>query len=327
MTIKRAILILTILILAKSGLAPALAQTPQKKDDLETVIVTGRRLPTTPEVIAHDVIRSIAAPSLLLGTIARWQGGICPRTDGLSSQNLNNYVTKRIREIAAQAGAPLKDEPCKSNVEVLFTDDPQAMLDEVRKDNSTVLGYHAAATVSHPIQAWYETGTTDIRGVTVVDREVMGTIEYTNGGPIINPKTGAPEGVVTSYGIPMANIQGWKGRPEVSSDIIGVFIIADSRQTGSHQLGPIADYVAMLALSRTDAYDACQITPSIFNVMAPHCAESLKPQAIAASDIGYLRGVYKMMDPGATLQVQQDQIAGEMAKTIAAKPAPPAAPQ
>ena len=314
-------------VLLALAFAPALAQTPQKKDDLETVIVTGRRLPTTPDGIAHDVIRSVAAPSLLLGTIGRWQSGICPRTDGLSSRNLNNYVTKRIREIAAQAGAPLKDEPCKSNVEVLFTDDPQAMLDEVRHDNADVLGYHAAATVSHPIQAWYETGTTDIRGRTVVDREVMGTIEYTNGGPIINPKTGAPEGFVTTYGIPMANIQGWKGRPEVTSDIIGVFIIADSRQTGSHQLGPIADYVAMLALSRTEAYDACQITPSIFNVMAPHCAESLKPQAIAASDIGYLRGVYKMMDPGATLQVQQNQIAGEMAKTIAAKPAPPAAPQ
>ena len=95
MTIKRAILVLTML-----SLAPALAQAPKNKDDLETVIVTGRRLPTTPEGIAHDVIRSVAAPSLLLGTIARWQGGVCPRTDGLSSQNLNSYVTKRIREIA-----------------------------------------------------------------------------------------------------------------------------------------------------------------------------------------------------------------------------------
>ena len=247
MRTKRAILLLTML-----SLAPALAQTPQKKDDLETVIVTGRRLPTTPEGIAHDVIRSIAAPGLLLGTIARWREGICPRTDGLSSQTLNSYVTKRIREIAAQAGAPLKDQPCKPNVEVMFTDDPQGMLDAVRNANPDVLGYHAADTVTHPIQAWYETGTTDIRGRTVVDREVMGTIEYTNGGPTINPKTGAPEGFVTTFGIPMANIQGWKGRPEVSSDIIGVIIIGDSRQTGSHQLGAVADYVAMLALSRTE---------------------------------------------------------------------------
>ena len=97
--------------------APALAQ-PGK--ELETVIVTGRRVPDTPEVVAHDVIRSMAAPSLLLGTIGRWQGGLCPRTDGLSSRTSNNFVTRRIREVAALVGAPLADEPCKSNVEVLF---------------------------------------------------------------------------------------------------------------------------------------------------------------------------------------------------------------
>jgi hypothetical protein len=316
MTIRRALSILTTMLLTILSLAaPAQTAAPKARDDRETVIVTGQRPPTTPDAIAHDVIRSVAAPSLLLGTIARWQDGLCPRTDGLSSRTLNNYVTRRIREIAAEAGAPLKDEPCKSNVEVMFTDDPQGVLDTVRQVNADILGYHAATTVSHPIQAWYETGTTDVRGQLVVDREVMGTIEYTNGGPTINPKTGAAEGFVSTFGIPMANIQGWKGRPEVSSDILGVFIIADSRQTGSHLLGPIADYVAMLALSRTDAYDACQIVPSIVNLMAPHCADALKPQAIAASDIAYLRGVYKM-DPGATLQIQQDQIAGEMEKSL-----------
>ena len=301
------------------------AQPTLAKNDarLETVIVTPPRyhFGITPDAIAHDVIRSIATPSALRGTISRWQGGLCPRTDGLSSQNLNGYVTNRIREIAAQAGAPLAQQPCKTNVEVVFTDDPQAVLDKARQVNSDALGYHPAAIISHAVQAWYETGATDIDGRTVPDREVMDNIEMTSGA---GRKAG---GRLISLGAPTASIEGWHGRPEVRSDILGVFIIADSHQTGSHALGPVADYVALLALSQTEAYESCQVVPSIANLLAPNCDDRLKPSAITASDVGFLRGVYKMMDPGASLQVQQNQIAGEMAKSITAKPAPPAAPQ
>ena len=78
---------------------------------------------------------------------------------------------------------------------------------------------------------------------------------------------------------------------------------------------------------RLEAYESCQVVASIANLLAPNCDDRLKPSAITASDVGFLRGVYKMMDPGASLQVQQNQIAGEMAKSITAKAAPPAAPQ
>ncbi len=61
--------------------------------------------------------------------------------------------------------------------------------------------------------------------------------------------------------------------------------------------------------------------PSIVNLMAPSCPDSRKTDAISASDIAFLRGVYKM-DPGATLQVQQNDIADEMAKAIPAKTGP-----
>ena len=175
-------------VLLLSGLATAQAvcaqPTPPKNDArLETVIVTAPRyhFGITPDAIAHGVIRSIVTPSALRGTISRWQGGLCPRTDGLSSQNLNGYVTNRIREIAAQAGAPLAEQPCKTNVEVVFTDDPQAVLDKARQVNSDALGYHPAAVISHAVQAWYETGATDIDGRTVPDRDVMDNIEMTSG--------------------------------------------------------------------------------------------------------------------------------------------------
>ena len=46
-----------------------------------------------------------------------------------------------------------------------------------------------------------------------------------------------------------------------------------------------------------------------------NCDDKLKPDVITASDIAYLKGVYKM-DAGAKLQIQQDQIAGEMAAAL-----------
>ncbi len=302
--------------------APAAAQNVPGQT-IERVIVTAPRLDfaITPDSIAHQVIRSIAAPSSLLNEIARWRTGICPRVDGLSTRNLNTYVIERIRELAKQVGAPVLDEPCQSNVEVFFTDQPQQMLDSVRRKNATVLGYHPADTINHAVQAWYVTGTTDIDGKTEADQDVSGAIQFTNGGGTLNTSPVGPTtlGFATTYGIPLSNIQGWKARPEVTSDILGVFIIADSNQTGAMTLGAVADYAAMLALSRLQGDESCQAVPSIINLWAPSCAN--KPDAISASDIGFLRGVYKM-DPGATLQVQQDQIAGEMAKTISVRSGP-----
>jgi hypothetical protein len=314
---------LTIICMAPAPSKAQPAPTPKTSSEpaIENVIVTGQRVPATPDAIAHDVIRSMTAPSTLLNEIARWRMGICPRTDGLSSRNLNNYVTKRIRDIAFQAGAPLADEPCKSNLEILFTDQPQDALDEVRKQHPAILGYHPATTVSHAVQAWYMTGTTDIRGQTVVDHDVSGTIEYTNGEAFVaDPRTGklTAGGTVAVSGIPVDSIEGWKGRPEVTSDIMGALIIADSRQTGNLKLGPVADYVAMLALTRLKDDATCQPVSSIVNLMAPSCADTLEPETVSASDLGFLRGVYKM-DPGATLQVQQNDIAGEMAAALGTK--------
>ena len=317
MTRSRATLLVALLALSVTGAANA----QDAGDKIETVIVTGQRVPTTPEGIAHAVINSVATPSLLLGTIGRWQGGLCPRTDGLSSRTMNDFVTRRIRELAKEVGAPLADEPCRSNIEVVFSDDPQAVLDSVRQTHSTILGYHPASKITHPIQAWYMTGTVDVRGKLEVDHDVLGNVEYANGGPQIDSKTGANIGFVEAIGIPEASIVGWKGKPEVSSDILAAFIIADTRATGNHALGPVADYLAMLALSHTEAHDQCQIVPTILNLMATNCAGAVAAEAITASDLGYLRGVYRM-DPGASLQVQRDQIAGEMAKTIQVKEGP-----
>jgi hypothetical protein len=232
--------------------------------------------------------------------IARWQVAICPNFEGLAPQ-FAAVMEARLRTIARQAGVSMKEKGCRPNLFVIFTTAPQAMLDALRAKSLDTLGYHAAAAITHPIQAWYETGITDQHGQTWKDEESWGLTYGSN---------------YTSFNGPTTEVGGWRFHPDATSDLINVTIIVDSTQASTNMVGSVADYIAMLALTRTDDYDDCQLMPSITNLLSPNCDDKLRPDTITATDIAYLRGVYKM-DAGATLQIQQDQIAGEMAKTLA----------
>ena len=310
--------------------APMAWAQPAAKDDpaLETVIVTAPKvhIGVTPNAQAHAFITSFATPSTLLGELPRWRHPICPRTDGLSRDEYTSFVTQRIRAVAAMAGAPVAPTPCKPNIEILFNDKPQALLDGIRAKQPAMLGYKGAITVSHPIQAWYMTETVDIEGHAVADEEPTGMFGLSEGGGsaanLAPGKTGS--GIIIMMpaaafsGVPVSTRAGSLLRPGLSSEFVNVLVIADLAETASHKLGAVADYAALLALSQTRSFETCEGVPSIANEMSPGCAGNLKPEAITASDIAFLHGVYRM-DAGAILKIQQDQIAGEMAVALEVK--------
>ena len=300
---KRAILLLLFV------LASGASAQPNPPADIEKIIVSAPKynFAVTPNAISHVFIGSFAMPSLLLGTIPRWQTGICPEIRGLRP-DLADFISRRLLEIAAQAGAPVKEKSCAPNLSVTFTPEPQKLLDNIRAKDAEALGYHGAVIISHPIQAWYSTGTVDIDGHVFKDVE---TIYHDD---TINPFMVPPKFIVTSS-TPMPKVEGMPGRTGLKSRFLGVFIIVDSHQTANLQVNAVADYLAMLALSQTKAYDSCQMVPSIANLIAPDCDDKLKPDSATASDMAYLKGLYAK-DAGASLIVQQDQIAGEMATAL-----------
>jgi hypothetical protein len=174
-----------------------------------------------------------------------------------------------------------------------------------------VVGYHGTTKVSHPIQAWYVTGIRDNRGAVVVDEDA--TLQLFTKCDFCTPPVMQFASTNTAA---ITSVGGWRDRPDLSSDLLYVTIIVDADQTAHNTVGEIADYVAMMALSRTEDYDDSQLMPSITNLLSPSCDDKLKPSQITATDMAYLRGVYKM-DAGAKLQIQQDQIAAEMAAALA----------
>ncbi|HWY63096.1 MAG TPA: hypothetical protein VNW15_14435 [Rhizomicrobium sp.] len=298
------------------GIATAsLAQTVQPNkpagSDIETVTVTGERIPA--EVI-HAFVQSYArTASSSLDKITRWKKPICVGTEGLSSEDLNQFVTERIEQIAAQSGMPVGVHPCKLNVEIRFTSSPQAFLDQVRVEGPALLTPKRSqvadvAVMRHPIQAWYATGIEDRDGTLILnDEESVGFYGSGSGGNLSPLNT-----------VPTMHAEGSLLRTGLQSEMAHVFVVADSGKTGDFRLGPIADYVAMLALSQAPSFDECRPLPSITNLFAAGCGEALKPVSVTDTDIAFLRGLYNM-DAGANLLTQQSGIAGEIEKVMKAK--------
>jgi hypothetical protein len=275
------------------------------------------------EAAIKDFVETRAAPTRVLGSMARWKREICPRTIGLGG-TYAKFVTQRIRDIAVAVGAPVNADPaCRPTIEVVFTTTPQAFLDLVRKSGPVFLGYHdnssqaeALAKVTHPIQAWYTTESLDYDGLPQVDR---GTC---NGGTTLNTlpiqlggDLQGPQGVV-QLNLPCAVIMHASGsrlNNGYDSGFYNVLIVGEPAKLMDYEVGSLADYVAMLALSQPASLDSCQQLPSISNLLAKGCAYA--SAKITDGDLAYLSGLYKMPS-GLALAAQRSELRYQMKKTL-----------
>ncbi len=285
--------------------APQTAQQQATSENaVEHVIVTEPRLRS--EKALNNFVITHAAASPLLGKIARWKTGICPITVGLPPK-LALYINQRILRVAMAAGAPLSaSEPCRPNIAVLATPEPQKLLDFVRAKRPALLGFHyrpqaeRLATMKLAVQAWYSTATEDFYGMISGDLP-SGDLGY---------------GVMSSRGDAAEyHTSGSRVGDGLKSEFTAAIIVVDTNKIGGQELGPLADYIAMLAISQGQSYDACQSVPTITNLMAPNCAADMKPAAITDVDMTYLRGLYRMR-PDGNLYAERGSIAYEMKKDL-----------
>jgi hypothetical protein len=268
--------------------APAHAQTNQV-DQTESVTVTGRLDPPT---LSQEIRRFVRGHARLtrIEQLARWRNPACPRVIGLPDA-YGDFIVNRINTIARDAGAPTNDGECAPNVTIMFTTEPQAVLDTIRRDNPEFLGAHfinqrdALATMTRPIQGWYVTATST-QLETIIDE------------PMRDPPAGAAGSRLTH---------------RLQSIFVHVLILVDQNQVAGAEIGPISDYVAMLALTdvREETW-ACGGLVTIMELFST-CAEA--PQQLTTPDRAFLQGLYTM-DLEAVVSLQRGQIATEMRTAI-----------
>jgi hypothetical protein len=297
-----------LLLLAAPSLVLAQAARPT-----ESVTVTGTR----DRQVIDGFVHSFAAPTHLIGKIARWEEGICPITVGLRPA-ATKFITQRVKDIAAQVGAPVnKRATCEHNVAIVFTTAPQALMDNVRKKQPWFLGYYDSgaqleklAAVTRPIQAWYLTATKDYQNHVEVDSSV--TV-----GPGLHLQVPCPGGPgfcdIFLPNAHAASVSSSRLGDGLHSTFYTVTIVVDPNKLVEYEIGSLADYIAMLALTQLNSLDTCQQLPSIVNMLATDCAN--KADTLTDNDLAYLRGLYKL-SPNLTLRSQQDEIAYQMEQRL-----------
>ena len=267
---------------AKPAAAPANAGPP------ETVIVTGQR-PTREqrEKIVWDFVYAHAKLTPKIDQLARWVKPVCPSVQNLPPAYAK-FITDRIKAVAKSAGSPVK-EPCKTDIEIVFTGDPQAFMNNVAAKDPALLGWHYVhqtedvATVTKPIQAWYVTDTSD-RVETYRDDPYH---------PAVPGETGS----------------------RISRAHFSVFdtilIVADAKKVAGYPVGQVADYMAMLSLSEAEAPGDCHALSSVLDLLSADCTTPDRPQALTAGDKAYLEGLYAM-DLNEIGSLQRSAVANSM---------------
>jgi hypothetical protein len=259
---------------------------------IEEITVTGSRLSR----VVRDFIDMATMPSPI-GQVSRWKIPICPRTTGMRPA-FTDFVTKRIRDIARDIGAPVNDtESCSPNLQIIFTEHPQAMLDTIHTKLPELLGYHYApqarelATVTHPIQGWYATGSRDRNNQLMVD---------------------------DPYAMNTATVEGSRLRTGLRSEFISVTVVVDMAAAENQEIGSITDHVAMLAFAQAKAFERCHDVPSITNMLLD-CDADLKAVALTTYDRAYLKALYAINDRDTARHLLSGDIAFQMRKILREK--------
>jgi hypothetical protein len=264
------------------------------------------------------VLGYAASANAEIDQIGRWHDPVCVQVVGLVDAQAA-AIKARIEEVAKEVGLPATRPVCAANVEIVFTDQPQAVMDLLAKKREYLLGYYhrhehdRLKKVTRPIQAWYVTAT---RG---------------EGGSI----AGALFGGVSGLQLETDVVDDPENPPPAScgdnphftaclkSEFRNVFIVADSKALEGKGSGLLSDYLVMLALSQPKSLDGCNALPSVIDLFAPSaCPGRDAPGGLTQADAAYLTALY-MSDPEGKKNMEQTDISLRMANILIKANTPP----
>jgi hypothetical protein len=308
--------------------APLIAPPPPP---VEPLTVRSVPSPVLAAKEATEFVKVVAATSPAIDQIARWHTPICISVAGISDDQ-QARVAARIQEVAAGVGLRTLPAGCKANVEVVFTDKPQAFMDQVAKTREEVLGYYhrhdrdKLKVVTRPIQAWYVTNTAS--GGADTASVALATLTTTVG--TASGLAGGPDGAFVNSGQGALSIQGHMlvaDDPDnsppagcadspafthcLTSGLSNVLIVVDTNKIQGQKLGPLTDYLSLVALSQVRSFDGCNALASILDRLGKGCGDREAPEGLTSADAAYLTALY-VADLEKNKALEQEEIAGRM---------------
>jgi hypothetical protein len=281
---------------------------------------------------AREFVQTYAAASPATDQIARWHAPICISVAGLSDEQAAR-VAARIQEVGEGVGMHALPPGCKANIEVVFTDQPQAFMDKVANTREEILGYYhrhdrdKLKAVTRPVQAWYVTqtasGSTSRSGLAFVGLSTsVGAANGLGGGPdgaFVSTAGALTSSSASNNVVDDPDNHGPVGCSEapqfthcLTSELNNVLIVVDTTKLKKGQtLGPVTDYLSMLALAQMRSLDGCTSLASVIDLMGQACAGRQAPDGLTPADAAYLTSLYTS-NLEANKPLEQDEIAQRM---------------
>jgi hypothetical protein len=221
------------------------------------------------------VANSIREPSDV--SLARWNEPLCPLALGLPPAE-GEFVHARLSEIAAAAGAPLARQPCRGNLVVIVSAQPDAVLKAWYARDHRIFGDATPHRIDEllktprTVRIWYNTNS-----------ESASALPYATGvrGLVM---TGVSNLAVDSTA--EDSHIGFNAVRTFSSVIVAV----DGSRTQGINLSQLADYAAMVGLAEIQLDADVGTLPTILRLFSG--SDEAKPTGLSVWDTAFLNALY-----------------------------------
>ena len=254
----------------------AAAAAPQQADPPADIVVTAQQAAER-EKEARDFVRQVS-PLAIDGQFARWHTPLCPIVLGPAAP-VAARVVRRIRQRAAEVGAPVAEERCRANAFVVFTPDARALLKTMERREPRLLSDLAlperrALRESDAPMLWWNNSHSE-----GADGNPLMTMTSAALGPIGTAGPAIPVGDRTRFG---DSYRSSMVSTAVRVTIAGAVVLVDVPRSTGIRLDAIADHAAFVILARVRPTAPAGAVPTILTLFT--AAENVRPAELTAAD-------------------------------------------
>lgn len=267
---------LSLAVIATIHCGPVPAQTDTKTQPSVTIQAPRG----TVDDRVHSFVQGITRDARFYGeSVPRWRAPLCFLVAGLPRAQ-GEFVVGRLSQVASAAGARLAPQGCRPNLHVVFTRQPDRLVNEWYARDRRFFADSSPTEIERflhpsqqpqPVRAWYNAELVKTGGVPL----------STHGSAC----DGANSNVAISCLYSTSRLT-WSELLDLSS----VVVVVDTERANGFELGPVADYIAMVGLADINLEADVGDTPTILQLFS--ASDKNRPPGLSTWDQAFLHALY-----------------------------------